>query len=106
MSELPFLLEIGVEEIPDWMIVPALENMRELFSNVLTDNRLGGGVTSLDATPRRLVLRAEGLLRCTARPNHCCLGSSGIGQRGCGRGIRKEAGCHGRGPSKGADTER
>ena len=28
---LPFLLEIGTEEIPDWMIPPALENLRTLF---------------------------------------------------------------------------
>ena len=27
----PFLLEIGAEEIPDWMISPALDNLRELF---------------------------------------------------------------------------
>src|SRR3954467_5854008 len=58
----PFLLELGVEEIPDWMIEPALENMRELFAAVLTEHRLGGSISSVDATPRRLVLRAEGLL--------------------------------------------
>lgn len=58
----PFLLEIGVEEVPDWMIVSALDNMRELFTAILTEHRLGGSVTRVDATPRRLVLRAEGLL--------------------------------------------
>src|ERR1700751_3038437 len=28
---LPFLLEIGTEEIPDWMIVPALNNLQDMF---------------------------------------------------------------------------
>jgi glycyl-tRNA synthetase beta chain len=58
---LPFLLEIGAEEIPDWMIPPALENLRELFSKLLEEHRLGGRVTRVDATPRRLVLFAEEL---------------------------------------------
>jgi glycyl-tRNA synthetase beta chain len=58
---LGFLLEIGVEEVPDWMIEPALENMRQLFSELLTERALGGQVDGTDATPRRLVLRASGL---------------------------------------------
>ena len=31
---LPFLLEIGTEEIPDWMIPDALENLRLLFEKL------------------------------------------------------------------------
>ena len=31
---LPFLFEIGVEEIPDWMIPDALENLRLLFEKL------------------------------------------------------------------------
>jgi len=58
---LPFLLEIGAEEIPDWMIEPALKNLSELFNTVLVEHKLGGAVTGMDATPRRLVLHAEGL---------------------------------------------
>ena len=57
----PFLLEIGCEEIPDWMIVPALKNLQELFEKVLTEHNLGGQVVWTDATPRRLVLYAEDL---------------------------------------------
>ena len=57
----PFLLEIGTEEIPDWMIPPALKNLRELFELLLEDNKLSGQVTSVDATPRHLILRADGL---------------------------------------------
>ncbi|HLY15782.1 MAG TPA: glycine--tRNA ligase subunit beta [Bryobacteraceae bacterium] len=48
---LPFLLEIGTEEIPDWMIPGALESLR---AQLLFPARM-------DATPRRLVARAEGL---------------------------------------------
>lgn len=61
MKTLPFLVEIGTEEIPDWMIQPALKQLGELFDGLLADNKLGGKVTWLDATPRRLVLKAEGL---------------------------------------------
>jgi glycyl-tRNA synthetase beta chain len=54
---LAFLLEIGTEEIPDWMIVPALESLRTMFVEAV-----GGEFSArLDATPRRLVLRAAGL---------------------------------------------
>ena len=54
---LPFLLEIGTEEIPDWMIPGALENLRVLFEKL----EIPHDSVTLDATPRRLVLRAEGL---------------------------------------------
>ncbi len=57
MSSLPFLLEIGCEEVPDWMIVPALQNLKELFETLGV-----GNVTRVDATPRRLVLWAGPLL--------------------------------------------
>jgi glycyl-tRNA synthetase beta chain len=53
----PFLLEIGTEEIPDWMIPTALENLAMLFEKL----ELPHETVRLDATPRRLVLRAEGL---------------------------------------------
>src|SRR3954467_2368793 len=54
---LPFLLEIGTEEIPDWMIPNALENLRLLFEKL----EIPHDTVAMDATPRRLVLRAEGL---------------------------------------------
>jgi len=56
-ASLPFLLEIGCEEIPDWMISTALENLRLLFEKL----EIPHDSVTLDATPRRLVLRAEGL---------------------------------------------
>ncbi|MBZ5581857.1 MAG: glycine--tRNA ligase subunit beta [Acidobacteriia bacterium] len=54
---LPFLLEIGTEEIPDWMIPNALENLRLLFEKLEIPHES----VTMDATPRRLVLRAEAL---------------------------------------------
>ena len=50
---LDFLLEIGTEEIPHWMIPGALGQ--------LTKVDLLGATPSVDATPRRLVVRAQGL---------------------------------------------
>lgn len=61
MKTLPFLLEIGCEEIPDWMIPPALKHLGELFEGLLKEHRLSGQVSWLEATPRRLALKAEGL---------------------------------------------
>ena len=52
-----FLLEIGTEEVPDWMIPSALESLRLLFEKT----GLPYESVQLDATPRRLVLRAQGL---------------------------------------------
>ena len=60
-TTLPFLFEIGVEEIPHWMIVPALADIERLFKAVLDENRLAGGELKLDGTPRRLVLRVDAL---------------------------------------------
>jgi glycyl-tRNA synthetase beta chain len=54
---LPFLLEIGTEEIPDWMIKNALEDLREKFVALGIPHE----TVQVDATPRRLVLRASGL---------------------------------------------
>jgi glycyl-tRNA synthetase beta chain len=62
MKTLPFLLEIGTEEIPDWMIQPAIKQLGELLEASLKDSKLAGNVTWLEATPRRLVLKAEGIL--------------------------------------------
>jgi len=48
-----FLLEIGTEEIPHWMIPGALAQLAKMD--------LLGATPSVDATPRRLVVRADGL---------------------------------------------
>ncbi len=58
---LPFLLEIGTEEIPDWMIPSALEHLETRFRELLEKNRLAHEGLRTDATPRRLVLRCAGV---------------------------------------------
>ncbi|HCC57174.1 MAG TPA: glycine--tRNA ligase subunit beta, partial [Solibacterales bacterium] len=49
------LLEIGVEEIPDWMIPAALEDFRAQVSQLVHAS------LHADATARRLTLRGTGL---------------------------------------------
>ncbi|MDQ2711492.1 MAG: glycine--tRNA ligase subunit beta [Acidobacteriota bacterium] len=49
-----FLLEIGTEEIPDWMIEPALRDLRGKFQSVFAN--FGGSALIVDGTPRRLLL--------------------------------------------------
>src|ERR1700751_5755505 len=48
-----FLLEIGTEEIPHWMIPGALDQLAKLD--------LLGAAPLVDATPRRLVVKARGI---------------------------------------------
>ncbi len=60
----PFLLEIGVEEVPAGYIPPALEQLRADAERLLGELRLlapGAGVRTL-GTPRRLVVEASGVL--------------------------------------------
>ncbi len=89
---LPFLLEIGTEEIPDWMIVPALNNLQDMFQALLDQQALGGRVTSVDATPRRLVLRAEGLLDRQADVEELVMGPSTSAGAGAAAGFAKKMG--------------
>ena len=49
---LPFLLEIGTEEIPDWMIDGALDSLYHAIATIPGIDKL-----YLDATPRRLAVR-------------------------------------------------
>ncbi len=71
---LDFLLEIGVEEIPDWMIEPALANLRELLEGALAESRLGGTLLSMDATPRRLAARFSGVVERQADTDELVMG--------------------------------
>jgi glycyl-tRNA synthetase beta chain len=89
---LPFLLEIGTEEIPDWMIVPALNNLQDMFQALLDQSALGGRVTAVDATPRRLVLRAEGLLERQADVEELVLGPPTSVGAGAAAGFAKKMG--------------
>jgi glycyl-tRNA synthetase beta chain len=57
-----FLLEIGTEEIPSRFIPPALEKMKELFTQLLASGRVAsGGEMKTYGTPRRLILFASKL---------------------------------------------
>jgi len=89
---LPFLLEIGTEESPDWMIAPALNNLQDMFQAMLDQQALGGKVASVDATPRRLVLQAEGLLDRQADVEELVLGPSKSAGAGAAAGFAKKMG--------------
>ena len=56
------LLEIGVEEIPDSMLAGALEYLGGAIAGLLKEHQLGEVLVRTDATPRRLVVRAEGVI--------------------------------------------
>jgi glycyl-tRNA synthetase beta chain len=56
------LLEIGCEEIPDWMLSGALEYLGGAIGELTKDLRTGDAVIRTDATPRRLVVRVENLI--------------------------------------------
>jgi glycyl-tRNA synthetase beta chain len=89
---LPFLLEIGTEEIPDWMIIPALNNLQDMFQALLDQHALGGRVSAVGATPRRLVLRAEGLLDRQADVEELVMGPSKSAGAGAAAGFAKKMG--------------
>ena len=98
MSE--FLLEIGVEEVPDWMIPGALKNLEKRFREALEKADLADGVTTrTEATPRRLTLIAEGLAerqadkeeRLTGPPANIAFDESGALTK-AGAGFAKRAG--------------
>ena len=89
---LPFLLEIGTEEIPDWMIVPALNNFQDMFQTLLDQQGLGGLVKSVDATPRRLVLRADELKARQADTEEVVLGPPKSAGPGAAVGFAKKMG--------------
>src|SRR5271165_3233128 len=89
---LPFLLEIGTEEIPDWMIPPAINQLRDLFQDLLDRTKLSGTITAVDATPRRLVLRAEGLLDRQPDSEELLLGPPKSAGTGAVTGFAKKMG--------------
>jgi glycyl-tRNA synthetase beta chain len=89
---LPFLLEIGCEEIPDWMIPPALNQLQDTFQTLLDQQGLGGVVKSVDATPRRLVLRADELKARQADAEEVILGPPKSAGPGAAAGFAKKMG--------------
>ncbi len=89
---LPFLLEIGTEEIPDWMIPPAINQLRELFQDLLDRTKLTGTIAAVDATPRRLVLRAEGLIDRQSDSEELLMGPPKSAGQGAASGFAKKMG--------------
>jgi glycyl-tRNA synthetase beta chain len=89
---LPFILEIGTEEIPDWMIVPALNNLQDMFQGLLDQQALGGRVEEVHATPRRLFLRAGGLLERQADVEELVMGPAKSAGAGAAAGFAKKMG--------------
>ena len=89
---LPFLLEIGTEEIPDWMIIPALNNLQDMFQGMLDQHGLAGRVTTADATPRRLVLQADGLIERQADGEEQVFGPPKSAGPGAAAGFAKKMG--------------
>jgi glycyl-tRNA synthetase beta chain len=89
---IPFLLEIGVEEIPDWMIEPALDDLKRLFEELIGAHKLGGSVARMLATPRRLVLCAEGLVERQNDSEELVSGPPKAAARGAVEGFARKQG--------------
>jgi len=87
-----FLLEIGTEEIPDWMIQPALGQLRESFGKLIEECRLGGKVAWVEATPRRLALLAEGLAERQADTEELVMGPPAAAPPAAAAGFAKKQG--------------
>jgi glycyl-tRNA synthetase beta chain len=89
---LPFILEIGTEEIPDWMIVPALNQLQDMFQALLDQQALGGRVEETHATPRRLFLRASGLLEKQTDVEELVMGPAKSAGAGAAAGFARKQG--------------
>ncbi len=89
---LPFILEIGTEEIPDWMIIPALNQLQDMFQALLDQQALGGRVEETHATPRRLFLRASGLLEKQADVEELVMGPAKSAGAGAAAGFARKMG--------------
>jgi glycyl-tRNA synthetase beta chain len=74
------------------MIVPALNNWQDMFQGMLDQHALGGKVASTAATPRRLVLRAQGLVERQADTEELVLGPPKSVGAGAAAGFAKKMG--------------
>jgi glycyl-tRNA synthetase beta chain len=89
---LPFLLEIGAEEIPDWMIAPALNQLQDHVQTLLDQNALGGRVAWADATPRRLALLAEDIVEKQPDSEELVMGPPRSAGAGAAAGFARKMG--------------
>ena len=92
MSGLPFLLEIGTEEIPDWMIFPALKQLGDQVQALFVGHSLHGRVAWTDATPRRLALGAEGVIEQQLDSEELMMGPPKSAGPGAAAGFAKKMG--------------
>jgi glycyl-tRNA synthetase beta chain len=79
-----FLLEIGTEEIPHWMIPGTLKQLAAI--------NLFGATAQVDATPRRLVVRASGLPKMTSTHQQSIPGPSISAGERAAEGFAKKCG--------------
>jgi glycyl-tRNA synthetase beta chain len=91
VNYLPFLLEIGTEEIPDWMIDSARDELRRGFETLTKDYAISGAIT-VDATPRRLVLRVPGIVESTPEMTSVTSGPYKSAGAGAAAGFAKKWG--------------
>lgn len=82
-----FLLEIGVEEIPDWMIPGALDSLRGLFGEITATSKI-----QVDGTPRRLTLRAWDLPEREPDTEERVMGPAKSAQPGAVSGFARKLG--------------
>ncbi|MBF0787582.1 MULTISPECIES: glycine--tRNA ligase subunit beta [unclassified Streptococcus] len=55
------LVELGLEEIPAYIVTPAMAQLRDKMAQFLIDNRLDFKDIQMFSTPRRLAVRVSGL---------------------------------------------
>ncbi|MGT2755908.1 glycine--tRNA ligase subunit beta [Streptococcus ovuberis] len=55
------LIELGLEEIPAYIVTPAMNQLRDKVAHFLTENRLAFETIEAFSTPRRLAVRIRGL---------------------------------------------
>ena len=89
---LPFLFEIGCEEIPDWMIPAALDSLRDQMAKLMADQKLDGQIALLDATPRRLVVRIDDLPERQADSEELAMGPPKSSGPGAAAGFARKMG--------------
>ena len=56
-----YLLEIGLEEMPAQMILPAVEQLKSLAENTCKNHQLNYNVLKIFSSPRRLAIEISGL---------------------------------------------
>lgn len=88
----PFLLEIGVEEIPHWMIESALADLGRLTRELLEQSGLVHEGLRVDGTPRRLVIRVDAVQARQADREEVVMGPPKSAGEGAAQGFARKQG--------------